>query len=165
MPRPLLSSSLVPLPLTLLLVHVMPVVAQIQAPTCLSAALGVWNWVRISSSFLIDELISLIARWQTYNSLNQPPCQAAAYLAAECSNGRTFLCLAHLVGTLIDAFAEFTIEPVPQGQFYTGPSGSDNCRCNSVYYSLISGCAGCQKGTWLPYVHILLLSVSCSDPW
>ena len=113
-------------------------------------------------------MTSLIARWQTYNSLNQPPCQTAAYLAAECSNGRTFLCPAYLVGAPIDAFAEFNIEPLPQGRFYAGPSGSDNCRCNSVYYSLISGCAGCQKGIWQPYVHILLLSVSClilGDPY
>jgi len=57
----------------------------------------------------------------------------AAYLAAECNN------------------EQFTIEQLPQGQFYGGPSGSDDCRCNSVYYSLISACAGCQKGTWLPY--------------
>jgi hypothetical protein len=51
MPRPLSSSSIVPLPLMLLLLvqlSVRPVTAQIQAPSCLPAALGVWNWVRIS---------------------------------------------------------------------------------------------------------------------
>lgn len=28
--------------------------------------------------------------FQTLNSLNQTPCEVAAYLAAECNNGRTF---------------------------------------------------------------------------
>jgi len=110
---PLSSSAF---PLTLLFVvqlTVMSVAAQIQAPSCLSTALAVWNW--------------------TFNSLSQSPCVTAAYLAAECNN------------------EQFTIEQLPQGQFYGGPSGSDDCRCNSVYYSLISACAGCQKGTWLPY--------------
>lgn len=73
MPRPLSSSSIVPLPLALLLLvqlSVMPVAAQIQAPSCLSAALGVWNWVRISSSSVpIDELIRLIC---TLADIQQP---------------------------------------------------------------------------------------------
>ena len=51
MPRPpsLLSLSVIPLPLTLLLA-VVPVGAQVQAPACLPAAMSVWNWVRLSSS-------------------------------------------------------------------------------------------------------------------
>ncbi|KAI0293058.1 hypothetical protein BC826DRAFT_397276 [Russula brevipes] len=57
----------------------------------------------------------------------------AAYLAAECNN------------------EQFTIPRLDPGNRYTGPSESDMCRCNSVFYSLISACAGCQKSPWIPY--------------
>ncbi|KAH9161344.1 hypothetical protein EDB89DRAFT_2031093 [Lactarius sanguifluus] len=72
----------------------------------------------------------------TYNSLEQAPCSTAGYLAAQCGNG------------------QFTIPQLAAGNHYTGPSGGSDdgiCQCNSVLYSLISGCAGCQKGTWLSY--------------
>jgi len=72
----------------------------------------------------------------TYNSLNQSPCLVAAFLSAECHNG------------------QFTLDPLPVGGQYDNPSGNDNCRCNTVYYSLISGCAGCQLGLWTTW-----------DPW
>jgi len=82
-------------------------------------------------------LPAAMAVWNwTYNGLNQSPCQTAAYLAAQCNN------------------EQFTIPQLEQGSHYTGPSGSDAgdiCRCNSVYYSLISACVGCQKGVWIPY--------------
>jgi len=106
---------LFPLYLTLLLVQLIavPVEAQIQATDCLPAALPRWNW--------------------TYNTLKQAPCETAAYLAAECNDGK------------------FTIPQLALGNHYTGPSGSDTCQCNTVYYSLISACTGCQRGTWLSY--------------
>ncbi|KAI9446125.1 hypothetical protein H4582DRAFT_531731 [Lactarius indigo] len=79
----------------------------------------------------------LMESQQTYNSLEQAPCSTAGYLAAQCtSNG------------------QFTIPQLAVGNHYTGPSGdTDNsiCQCNTVLYSLISACAGCQKGTWLSY--------------
>jgi hypothetical protein len=170
MHRPLSSSSIVTLPLTLLLLvqlSVIPVAAQIQAPSCLSAALGVWNWVRISSSVPIDELISSDG---TLADIQQPQPSPLRDSCLSRSRMLQWTCvpsvLRTFVETSIDAFAEFTIEALPQGQFYTGPSGSDDCRCNSVYYSLISGCAGCQKGTWLPYVRVLLLGTpSCLESW
>ncbi|KAH9998083.1 hypothetical protein BJV74DRAFT_883221 [Russula compacta] len=104
--------------LTLLLVQltIVPIGAQIQAPGCLPAVMGTWNW--------------------TINSLNQTPCDVAAYLAAECNN------------------SQFTIPPLDQGAHYTGPSASDParaCECNSVFYSMISACTGCQKRVWIPY--------------
>ena len=101
---------------------------------------------------------------QTYNSLNQSPCQTAAYLAAQCNNGRTFILIYVARENLIDTSPEYTIQQIPQGSHYTGPSGSDDgdiCRCNSVYYSLISACVGCQKGVWIPYV--LVPGISCLD--
>jgi len=111
-------SPLFPLHLTLLIVQLIavPVEAQIQATDCLPAALPHWNW--------------------TYNTLNQAPCETAAYLAAECHDGK------------------FTIPQLASGNHYSGPSdpnATDTCECNTVYYSLISACAGCQKGTWLSY--------------
>ncbi|KAI0273301.1 hypothetical protein BC834DRAFT_202391 [Gloeopeniophorella convolvens] len=72
----------------------------------------------------------------TYNSLNQSPCVTSAYLASQCSGG------------------QFTIPQINLGAHYTGPSGPDDndiCKCNSVLYSTISACVGCQKGVWIPY--------------
>jgi len=74
--------------------------------------------------------------YHTYNTLNQAPCETAAYLAAECHGGK------------------FTVPQLATGNYYSGPSGSDatdRCQCNTVYYSVISDCAGCQMGTWLSY--------------
>jgi hypothetical protein len=53
-----------------------------------------------------------------------------------------------------DPSAEFTIPQLVAGNHYSGPSDSsvtDTCECNTVYYSLISACAGCQRGIWLSY--------------
>ena len=90
MPLPL--SSLFRLALTLQLVRlaVIPVGAQVQAPSCLPAAMVNWNWVRGPSPVHKVTPDDLIIPWQTYNSFNQSPCQTAAYLAAECNNGRAF---------------------------------------------------------------------------
>ncbi|KAI9508314.1 hypothetical protein F5148DRAFT_1284250 [Russula earlei] len=112
------SPSWPSLPLILLLVQliVVPVEAQVQAPDCSPDSMVHWGW--------------------TYNSLNQTPCETAAYLAAECNNG------------------QFLIPQLASGNHYTGPSGSDAtdmCECNSVFYSLLSACSGCQKGIWIPY--------------
>ena len=57
-----------------------------------------------------------------------------------------------LCGILIDASTEFTIEQLPEGGQYERPVGNNICKCNTVYYSLISGCAGCQLGLWTTYV-------------
>ncbi|KAI9455002.1 hypothetical protein BJY52DRAFT_692191 [Lactarius psammicola] len=84
-----------------------------------------------------DCLPAAKANWNwTYNSLEQSPCTTAGYLAAQCSNG------------------QFTIPQLAAGNRYTGPSGgtsNDICQCNTVLYSAISACAGCQKGKWSSY--------------
>ncbi|VDC06656.1 unnamed protein product [Peniophora sp. CBMAI 1063] len=76
--------------------------------------------------------------WAT-NSLGQDACLQAAYVVSACNNG----------------FANVTALIDPEGgTVYTGPSGidvGDICKCNSVGYSIISACAGCQGGSWLPY--------------
>jgi hypothetical protein len=48
----------------------------------------------------------------------------------------------------------FEIDPLPQGRHYTGPDSGQGtpCQCNTVVYSLVSACAGCQGGQWIPYV-------------
>jgi len=84
-----------------------------------------------------DCLPEAIATWNwTYNSLKQSPCSTPGYLSSECSNG------------------EFTIPQLAQGNNYPGPSGGvseDICQCNTVLYSVISACAGCQMGIWLSW--------------
>jgi len=83
--------------------------AQLNYPNC---SLG-WDW--------------------SYNSLDQNPCNVAAYLEASCGNGL------------------YTIPPLPQGVTYGGPyAGQGNpCVCNTVVYSLVSACGACQgSSSW-----------------
>ncbi|KAF8733698.1 hypothetical protein AX14_003625 [Amanita brunnescens Koide BX004] len=65
-----------------------------------------------------------------FNSLNQDPCAVAQYLGGVCINGI------------------YQIPPLATNQVYTGPSltAANECRCNSVFYSLLSACAICQDG-------------------
>lgn len=55
--------------------------------------------------------------------------------------------------------ADFTIPKLSAGNHYTAPDSSSKCQCNTVLYSVISACAGCQKGTWLTCARI---SFACS---
>ncbi|KZV73402.1 hypothetical protein PENSPDRAFT_296670 [Peniophora sp. CONT] len=71
----------------------------------------------------------------TENSLHQDACTMAAYAFSACSNADVHL--AAITPTL---------------STYGGPTDdSDPCECNTVFYSLISACAGCQGGTWDQY--------------
>ena len=50
--------------------------------------------------------------------------------------------------------AAFSMTPLLSGQEYVGPSlneSSDLCACNTVTYSLVSGCGACQSATWIEY--------------
>lgn len=65
-----------------------------------------------------------------FNSLSQSPCQIATNLGEVCDNS-------------------FSIPALPSDSVYRGPSGGASrmeCRCNTVYYSLLSVCAYCQGG-------------------
>ncbi|KAF8332469.1 hypothetical protein F5887DRAFT_996976 [Amanita rubescens] len=44
------------------------------------------------------------------------------------------------------------------GLAYVIPEAPSNpsCYCNSIWYSLISACAVCQNGTWLPWPEYIL---------
>jgi len=78
---------------------------------------------------------SIAWEW-SFNSLGQNPCTVAAYLLSTCNGG------------------SFTINALPNGGHYTGPTGADNndlCECNTVTYSLLSACDGCQGEAWLTY--------------
>lgn len=94
-------------------------------------------FVLVDAQIQVPDCLSAAKKnWNwTYNSLEQSPCSTAGYLAAQCNNG------------------QFTIPQLDAGNHYTGPSGSTNdiCQCNTILYSVISACAGCQKGTWLSY--------------
>ncbi|KAF9265501.1 hypothetical protein L218DRAFT_142546 [Marasmius fiardii PR-910] len=63
-----------------------------------------------------------------FNSKNQSPCDVASYLGGACNNG------------------EFSIPALNASQSYLGPTllTANPCRCNTVFYSLLSACAACQ---------------------
>ncbi|KAI0297408.1 hypothetical protein BC826DRAFT_165704 [Russula brevipes] len=69
-----------------------------------------------------------------YNTRNQNPCTVAAYLGGRCNQG------------------SFTVRPVQLGYTYSASGGltgdSLYCTCNTVMYSLLSACAGCQGAIW-----------------
>jgi hypothetical protein len=51
-------------------------------------------------------------------------------------------------------FVAFTIDALPPGYMYYGPNGADDsnlCKCNTVAYSLMSACGGCQGAEWVTY--------------
>ena len=69
---------------------------------------------------------------------------------------RFIVCFAlHFANIIISSFfVAFTMWPLQPGGTYFGPSSvqdSNLCKCNSVTYSLLSACSGCQGGTWIPY--------------
>ncbi|KAJ3906827.1 hypothetical protein F5879DRAFT_987004 [Lentinula edodes] len=74
----------------------------------------------------------------SYNSLSQDPCTVATYLGAVCNNG------------------QYTIPAINSTEFYSGPTSvtQNECRCSSVFYSLLMACAQCQEAsitTWTSY--------------
>ncbi|KAI0270217.1 hypothetical protein BGY98DRAFT_937561 [Russula aff. rugulosa BPL654] len=72
----------------------------------------------------------------SFNSLGQNPCTVAAYMLSTCHGG------------------SFTVQPVQSGFHYTGPSstqGGDLCLCNTIAYSLLSACDGCQGSEWISW--------------
>ncbi|KAJ4487761.1 hypothetical protein J3R30DRAFT_3430893 [Lentinula aciculospora] len=74
----------------------------------------------------------------SYNSLSQDPCTVATYLGAVCNNG------------------QYTIPAINSTEFYSGPTSAtqNECRCSSVFYSLLMACAQCQGAsitTWTSY--------------
>ncbi|ESK94586.1 hypothetical protein Moror_7953 [Moniliophthora roreri MCA 2997] len=71
-----------------------------------------------------------------FNSRNQSPCDVAGYLGGVCNAG------------------QFTLPALTQeGQFYKGPdvATANQCRCNTVFYSMLSACASCQDRTFIKW--------------
>ncbi len=98
---------------------------------------------------------------QTFNSLNQNPCTVAAYLESVCNNGGGCACTCIAVSS-ISSLAAATIDPLPPGWVYRGPSdrnlyGADLCLCNTVTYSLLSACGACQGNSWITCAEISCL--------
>ncbi|KAN0119103.1 hypothetical protein V8E52_004550 [Russula decolorans] len=71
-------------------------------------------------------------KWSA-NSLGQNPCTVAAYLISTCYGG------------------SYTIDALPNGTAYTTSQNNNLCVCNTVAYSLLSACDGCQGDVWVPY--------------
>jgi len=132
-----------------------PVFAQVDFPNC---TVDGYEWVSDTllilhslsfRPFPISDRFSLL---QSYNSLNQNPCNVAAMLESTCYAGSEFSCPStpHVV---MVHFSEFTIPRLQPSWDYTGPNlGEDNlCQCNTIVYSLVSACGGCQGSTWISY--------------
>ncbi|KJA28493.1 hypothetical protein HYPSUDRAFT_33907 [Hypholoma sublateritium FD-334 SS-4] len=73
-----------------------------------------------------------------FNSLNQSPCQVASALGEACTG------------------LDFPIPNLTSTQNYLGPipAAANQCRCSSVFYSVLSACAVCQDAlvsTWSFY--------------
>ncbi|KAF9454635.1 hypothetical protein P691DRAFT_806804 [Macrolepiota fuliginosa MF-IS2] len=68
------------------------------------------------------------------NSRGQTPCLVGAFLESACG-------------------ASTSVDQVPPGNHYIGPdlTRATPCLCNSVTYSLISACGGCQNRTFIDY--------------
>ncbi|SRR6266851_8006859 len=63
------------------------------------------------------------------------------------------VCLAR-TSNAISSRAAFTLATLQPGWVYYGPSGIDDadlCKCNTVLYSLLSACGGCQGDSWMTY--------------
>jgi len=95
--------------LSFLLILIGPALAQLSYPNCSAG----WEW--------------------SYNTLNQNPCNVAAYLEGECNGG------------------QFNIQQLPSGRMYGGPTAAQSnlCECNTVVYSLVSACGACQGSSWI----------------
>lgn len=86
-----------------------------------------------------------------FTSIDQSPCDVAAELAAVCVGGRAFSLAIPLVLFELTPNIEFDLEPLDVGYVYLGPtvSNANDCRCSTVYYSLLSACAYCQGRNYL----------------
>jgi hypothetical protein len=118
----------------------------------------------VSTTFLGNYLIA----WhyaQSANSLGQNPCTVAAYLISTCYGGcewSSFLSCAREPWRLI-SFAAYTIDALPNGTAYTTSQNNNLCVCNTVAYSLLSACDGCQGDVWVPYDNTSLSSFQILD--
>ncbi|KAH9981292.1 hypothetical protein BGW80DRAFT_1269493 [Lactifluus volemus] len=69
-----------------------------------------------------------------------------------------YLCVCHC--RVIISLVDNTFVSSPGALFYT-PSGSDQCKCSTVVYSLLAGCSACQGGSWLKWSEY---SRGCPNP-
>ncbi|KAG7092591.1 hypothetical protein E1B28_008934 [Marasmius oreades] len=81
-----------------------------------------------------------------FNSKGQSPCDVASYLASVCNAG------------------QFEVPAINATQTYLGPTlqTANPCRCNTVFYSLLSACAACQNRNY-SYLKWSLWSTNCSS--
>src|SRR5260221_10896261 len=96
------------------------------------------TWISFSIIYLYPLFF-----FQMSSSIGQSPCDVAAEIASVCTGKRVSFSVC-VVRT--DLKPAFNLTPLLTGNTYTGPSvdNQNSCRCSSVYYSLLSGCAYCQ---------------------
>jgi len=77
---------------------------------------------------------------------NQTPCSIAASLESACG-ARELRIHWSTLSTKLMVSAAHQVNQIPAGTHYTGPflSDANPCTCNSVTYSLVEACGGCQN--------------------
>ncbi|KAJ3538365.1 hypothetical protein NMY22_g5195 [Coprinellus aureogranulatus] len=85
------------------------------------------------SNMASDQMATCSTAQWTFNSRNQSPCVVGSALAGACVGG------------------DFTLTPLQPDFVYLGPSvaAATQCRCSTVYYSMLSACATCQGNNFI----------------
>ncbi|TRM62590.1 hypothetical protein BD626DRAFT_497860 [Schizophyllum amplum] len=80
----------------------------------------------------------------TYNTLTQSPCDVLVYLGAVCNSGI------------------FSVPSLETDEQYVGPDPAyaTECRCNTVFYSVLAACSACQDAE---YIEWSTYSANCSS--
>jgi hypothetical protein len=144
---------------SVLLVIVGSAHAQVSAPTCTDSTFG---WVR--APWLIAQFLKLIDPCCPINALSRSTRSHRVHAKLEPTWQRR---VTMVVSTLysspfrtlranLSAHAAFTIPALLPQHSYTGPNGQDDndlCKCNTVFYNLISACDACQGEPWITCVH------------
>ncbi|KAL1757188.1 hypothetical protein FB107DRAFT_260174 [Schizophyllum commune] len=80
----------------------------------------------------------------SYNSIKQSPCDVLVNLGAVCNGGI------------------FSVPSLSSGEQYVGPDPqfATDCRCNTVFYSMLAACSACQDAEYIGWT---MYSANCSS--
>jgi len=121
-------------------------ISQIDAADCTEAG---WEWVRdLNVSCPSDQPLNELCSRRTTLSF-----KLRVQSLPTCSRHVMGVVSVHTActSTTVLFFAAFTIDPLPTGSQYQGPTTYDPCECNTVIYSLMSACDFCQGQTCISY--------------
>jgi len=133
--------------LTTLLLFSGSAIAQIYTAKCTQSS---WDWVRndnVSDPTCFRQLTTTMSRHITLKIKIRARLRDTCYPRAV---GVVSILLG-CAGIAVSSLAAFTIQSLPSGYKYTGPSsfdGSNVCKCNTIVYSLLSACGACQGESW-----------------